>query len=110
MSSSHYVMRPHRETVKEAPHSKSAEGEGATRGVRCVFSAILVVLNCMFFSSFLGRTIAPMIVCFDWPAGVIRWGAPKIVCFLPPQGAYAVTDTRISVVRRNGYRDVSGTQ
>ena len=65
MSSSHHVMRPHKETVKEAPHSKSAEGEGATRGVRCVFSAILVVLNCMFFSSFSGRTIEPMIVCFD---------------------------------------------
>ena len=27
-------------------------------------------------SRFSGRTIAPLIVCFDWPAGVLRWGFP----------------------------------
>ena len=28
------------------------------------------------FPTFLGRTIAPLIVCFDLPAGVVRWGFP----------------------------------
>ena len=31
--------------------------------------------------------VSPLI-CFDWPAGVVRWDAPKIACFFRRSGSY----------------------